>query len=146
MKYQLKINGKIYQIEHKQDGYYCDSKKMSAVDFTRNKLVDFKQVPLEDGFHFKIDGKYFKAELEKENQGSIQTKEGSGLVISPMNGMIYSVDCQINSKVKKGDKLLTIEAMKMLYPIFADKDGKILKCELKKGTAIKSNQVLIKIE
>lgn len=143
MKYQLKINGKTYQVERKQDGFYCEGKKLQ-VESNNISRNDF--VVTEESHHFKIDNEFYFASLTKENAGSTDLKNASGVIVSPMNGTINSVDCQIKDKVKKGDKLLTIEAMKMLYPIYADKDGIITTLSLSKGMTIKSNQILVKIE
>ena len=146
MKYQLKVNGKTYLIERRLDGYYCDDKKLMSLSHDNNKSVLFEHVEVEEGHHFKIEGKYFKVALEKGSENSSLGKEGTGVIVSPMNGIVYSVDCQLNGKVMKGDKILTIEAMKMLYPIIADKDGVITLCQLSKGQSVKSRQVLIKID
>lgn len=144
MKYQLKVNGKTYLIERKQDGYYLDTFKLNINNSIKTKVVD--HFSMDEGLHFKIDGQFYKASLEKITHKSAVSGVGTGQIISPMNGIVYSVDCQLNAQVKKGEKLITIEAMKMLYPIFADKDGKVTQCQLSKGTAVKSNQILIKIE
>jgi biotin carboxyl carrier protein len=146
MKYQLKVNGKTYLIERRLDGYYCDDKKLMGLSNNNNKSISIEHVEIEEGQHFKVDGKYFNVGFEKNSENSSLGKEGTGVIVSPMNGIVYSVDCQLNGKVMKGDKILTIEAMKMLYPIIADKDGVITLCQLIKGQSVKSKQVLIKID
>tara|TARA_B100000674_G_C37059498_1_gene566603 strand:- start:2 stop:505 length:504 start_codon:yes stop_codon:yes gene_type:complete len=65
---------------------------------------------------------------------------------SPMPGLISSINVQVNQKVKKGDLLLTIEAMKMETGIYAEKNGKISDIFFKKGSQIDAKDLLLKFE
>ncbi len=66
-------------------------------------------------------------------------------VKSPLPGNIMHVYVKENDEVKKGDKLLMYEAMKMENMIFAEKDGVVVKVKVKPGDNILEGDVLMEI-
>lgn len=146
MKYELKINAKSYFVERTLDGFYCEGVKLLDFNAEAVQNINLDQVSIEEGAHFKIGADYFYVSLEKISITAGDAKSITGIIKSPLNGVVYSLECKLNDVVKKGDKLVTVEAMKMLYPFYADKDGVISKCEVKKGSVVKTNQVLISIQ
>lgn len=73
-------------------------------------------------------------------------------VQSPIVGVFYSSPSpdsdpyvSIGSKVKKGDVLCIIEAMKMMNEITAEQDGEIVDICIKNGDIAEFGQVLFKI-
>ena len=54
------------------------------------------------------------------------TSGAAGAVKSPLPGVILSVDCKVGDTVKRGQKILVLEAMKMENNINAHRDGKIV--------------------
>ncbi|MDR2470233.1 MAG: ATP-binding cassette domain-containing protein, partial [Tannerella sp.] len=57
----------------------------------------------------------------------------AGVVRSPLPGVILSVDCHVGDEVKKGQKLLVLEAMKMENTISAESAGKVVEIKVGKG-------------
>ena len=73
-------------------------------------------------------------------------------VKSPMAGVFYQAPSpeadpyvRVGSKVKKGDVLCVIEAMKLLNEITADTDGEIVDVCVENGQLVEYGQVLFKI-
>ena len=71
---------------------------------------------------------------------------------SPIVGVFYSAPSpelppfvSIGSKVKKGDVLCIIEAMKLMNEIMAEQDGEIVDICLKSGDVAEYGQVLFKM-
>ena len=60
----------------------------------------------------------------------------AGAVKSPLPGVILSVDCKVGDTVKRGQKILVLEAMKMENNINADRDGKIVEIKVNKGDSV----------
>jgi len=65
---------------------------------------------------------------------------------APMPGMVTEVAVSAGQEVKAGDKLLVLEAMKMLTTVSANADGTIKEILVKKGDQVDSDDLLIKLE
>ena len=61
-----------------------------------------------------------------------------------MPGMVVTVAVQAGDPVKKGQKLLTVEAMKMETTINAERDGKIADVLVKPGSQVATGDLLLK--
>lgn len=61
-------------------------------------------------------------------------------------GTIGSVYVKKGKKVKAGEKLLELEAMKMVNTIFAETDTLIVDILVKPGESVAKNQLLIKLK
>ena len=71
--------------------------------------------------------------------------KGSGFIKSPLPGTIIDIHVSAGDTVKAGDKLLTLEAMKMENIINSDKGGTIIKINYKKGDAVMEGDILIEV-
>lgn len=71
--------------------------------------------------------------------------KGGGTIKSPLPGTVLDIYVRIGDSVKIGQKLLTLEAMKMENNIDSDKDGKIIDIKKQKGDAVMEGDVLIVI-
>jgi pyruvate carboxylase len=65
---------------------------------------------------------------------------------APMPGVVSEVVAKVGQEVKQGDKLVTLEAMKMLTTISAGLDGVVKEVPVKKGDQVESDDLLVKIE
>ena len=73
------------------------------------------------------------------------TSGAAGAVKSPLPGVILSVDCKFGDTVKRGQKILVLEAMKMENNINADRDGKIVEIKVNKGDSVLEGADLVVI-
>jgi pyruvate carboxylase len=64
-------------------------------------------------------------------------------IASPMPGKVSSVAVRTNQAVKKGDRLLSIEAMKMETAVYAPRDGKIAEVHVEAGAAVEARDLLL---
>ena len=71
--------------------------------------------------------------------------KGSGAIKSPLPGVIIKVHVNVGDTVKLGQKLLTLEAMKMENNIDADKEGKVSQIKIKQGDSVMEGDILIVI-
>ncbi|GHF44284.1 pyruvate carboxylase [Seohaeicola zhoushanensis] len=65
---------------------------------------------------------------------------------APMPGVVASVGAQVGQKVKAGDLLLTIEAMKMETGIHADRDAVVKAVHVTPGAQIDAKDLLVELE
>jgi pyruvate carboxylase len=67
-------------------------------------------------------------------------------VAAPLPGVIASVAVEAGQKVKQGDLLLTIEAMKMETALHADRDGTVKRVLVHAGAAVDAKDLLVELE
>lgn len=79
-------------------------------------------------------------------QKAASVASGQYAVASPLPGVILEVNVKLEDSVKKGDKLLVLEAMKMENVIESPKDGKITEIKVNKGDSVLEGAPLIVIE
>lgn len=60
-----------------------------------------------------------------------------------MQGLIVDVKVETGQKVKAGDEVVILEAMKMENPIVAPKDGTILEIKVSKGSTVNTGDTLV---
>ena len=70
----------------------------------------------------------------------------SKYLLAPMPGKIVSVNVKNGQKIKSGENLLILEAMKMENLITATKDTKIKKINVKVNDAVEVDQILIEFD
>ncbi len=109
--------------------------KVSVTDF-ENKGV--KQV-FAEGFE-----EYLK--LIPKAIGSSSKGAAAGSLESPMPGKIFKVLKKVGDKVKIGETILILEAMKMEHTIKATKDGQVDEIFFKEGEQVTGGAVLCAIE
>ena len=66
-------------------------------------------------------------------------------VAAPIPGLITSLAVNVGAKAAKGDKLLTLEAMKMQSTIYAASDGMVEAIYAQVGDTVESKDLLIKM-
>jgi pyruvate carboxylase len=69
-----------------------------------------------------------------------------GHVGAPIPGVVTAVAVELNEEVKKGDKLLVMEAMKMQTTVYAPVAGKVIQKLVQPGQQVESKDLLIVIE
>ena len=91
-------------------------------------------------------------ESDKEQETAIKDYNKYRDVKSPMVGIFYTAPSpdaepfvKIGSKVKKGDTLCIIEAMKLMNDVVAEEDGEIVEICAENGSLVEFGQTLFKI-
>ena len=76
---------------------------------------------------------------------AVQTAPGEAIK-APMPGTILQITKAVGDKVKKGDTILVLEAMKMENEIMASRDGVVIQIIAAKGSSVNTDDVLAVIE
>ena len=71
---------------------------------------------------------------------------GDGTILSPMPGRIIAVDVAAGDRVAKGQKILTLEAMKMEHSLTAPFDGTVVKLDATVGAQVQVEALLAQVE
>lgn len=69
-----------------------------------------------------------------------------GEIEAPMPGKVTAVEVSLGEKVAKGQRLLTLEAMKMEHSLTAPFDGTVAELNAKAGSQVTEGQLLVKVE
>ncbi len=67
-------------------------------------------------------------------------------VPAPMPGMVSSVVVAVGDRVAKGQKLMTMEAMKMETTVYAEADGRVSEVLVEPGSQVVAGQLVIRLE
>jgi 3-methylcrotonyl-CoA carboxylase alpha subunit len=84
--------------------------------------------------------------FDRSTRGSVGAAAGDGAIIAPMPGKVTSVEVAAGEAVTKGQRLLTLEAMKMEHGLVAPFDGVVAELNAKAGAQVSDGTVLVKIE
>lgn len=91
--------------------------------------------------------------VDVANNTKIEIKNDGQAVASPMVGVFYAAPSPeaaayvtLGSKVKKGDVLCIIEAMKLMNEITSEQDGTITQICIKNGDVVEFGQTLFYIK
>jgi len=77
---------------------------------------------------------------------NVKSHNKASNIKAPMPGMILRVLVNTGERIKKGDVVLILEAMKMENSIKAPHDGIIKEIKIQKGQIVEKNQELIALE
>ena len=70
---------------------------------------------------------------------------GDGAILSPMPGRVIAVDVEQGQRVEKGQKLVTLEAMKMEHSLVAPFDGVVEELVVSQGAQVQEGAMLVRI-
>ncbi len=105
--------------------------------------ADIVAVPGEVGVYRK-GGTYLFA-LPDEGHGEAEADAGDDGVRAPIPGVVKLVAAIAGARVKKGDALIVLEAMKMEHTLRASRDGVIAEVLARAGEVVQEGDVLVRL-
>lgn len=133
MKYVVTVNGKKFEVEVEKVG--GAGKSLSRQPAERREAVKSEPV---------VETKAAVAPAPAPVEAApAATTTGGTTITSPMPGTILDVKVNVGDKVKYGQTLAILEAMKMENDIPATGDGEVAEIRVKKGDAVETDAVLI---
>ncbi len=70
---------------------------------------------------------------------------GPGDEVAPLGGVVQTIHVSVGQAVNEGDKLVSLEAMKMVTHVVAHRGGKVISIAVKPGDPVDAGQVLLTI-
>ncbi len=161
--YRATVNKRGFEITYRDDKIMIDG---TALDWDVTKISNqyfhiliknesyraeiIKADPVTKSFIIKINGKVYSVDLKDkfdlllEKMGLNNGATGkANNVKAPMPGLIVDLRVKEGDKVKAGDALLILEAMKMENMIKASAESIVKSVKVTKGESVEKNQVLI---
>ncbi len=74
-----------------------------------------------------------------------RVSKGAGTIKAPLPGTVINIHCKVGDKISMGQKLITLEAMKMENNIDSDKEGTITTIRVSQGQSVMEGDVMIEI-
>jgi 3-methylcrotonyl-CoA carboxylase alpha subunit len=123
-----------------------DGRENYEVQFEEIDVSDTLYVTVEDeGYLVSQSGNTFVL-TEARTDGSAHGPASSGTILSPMPGRIIAVEVTQGQTVTKGQKLLTLEAMKMEHSLTAPFDGVVVELNAVAGAQVQVEALLVRVE
>ena len=96
-----------------------------------------------DKWWIHLDGEiYIISELEK---GAKSSSKAEGGLSAPMPGTVLDVMVTVGQRVREGQPLMTMEAMKMEHRILAPKAGEVISINFNQGERVDMGSVLVEL-
>lgn len=140
------LNNKEYQVtfnilDKEKRLYQCD------INGHRLKLSYFKDVTT-NSYHLFADDKLYEFKLAEPKYVKDQSSSSSGPSdsndsVAPMPGIVDRINVKVGDKVRKGDPLVVMIAMKMEYVIKASRDGLVKTVNCSVGQNVKKAHKLV---
>ncbi len=120
-KYKITVNGQAYEVELEEVGEFAGAEAPAAAPAPAAKAEPVKAAPA----------------------AKAAAPAGAETIKCPMPGTILSINVQQGAKVKKGQVLLILEAMKMENEIMSPRDGVVSAVLTSKGSSVNTGDGLI---
>ena len=92
--------------------------------------------------HLAVGADSFSVRDASHDQKKSGERDGDTRMLAPMNGRIVSVLAKAGEDVKKGQRIVILEAMKMQHEIVAGRDGRLETVSVQEGDQVATRQVL----
>lgn len=157
MKHKLQINGSEIEVEvtsrtsnaisfifeGKEYLFQSDTNAEGEVTLTDQNGLRKKVFSGTEGIYTTESAQY---RIHKINSVSNAKSEATeNLLKSPLPGKVIKVSVKVGAKVKKGDELVCIEAMKMEHRICAPIDGTVKSLYISEGENVTDSQELAEV-
>jgi 3-methylcrotonyl-CoA carboxylase alpha subunit len=100
---------------------------------------------VDEGYLVSEDGQTFMF-TETRVDGAAGSAAGDGAIVSPMPGKLIAVAVRQGQAVTRGQKLVTLEAMKMEHSLVAPFDGIVAELAAVEGAQVSEGTLLARIE
>lgn len=165
MSKRVKVSGTEFLVEFEGEGKARGSLNGSAFKWDVSKLSDTMYHVVRDHQSYnievltavdgkrqlKVNGQLYDTETIDKFEALLKQlgmeKKGAGKVNelkAPMPGLVLSIDVKVGDELKKGDRILVLEAMKMENVIKAPADVTVASVEVERGKTVEKNQVMIR--
>lgn len=144
---QVVINGDTFELDIEKLG----ERRLHIIKKHHSYLAEIINIE-EDGkrISIKINNNIYEVSLKSKLDKLLEKlgmynlhNQVANDIKAPMPGLILDIMVKENQRVKKGDSVLILEAMKMENMIKSPTDGIITKIQIEKGQSVEKNTVLV---
>ncbi|HEX6134846.1 MAG TPA: biotin/lipoyl-containing protein [Longimicrobiales bacterium] len=165
MQYHVTIGSRTLVVDLEGERVRVDGEPLGPADLVglpgtpvRHLLLDGRSVPLvaqqdDDGWKLHVKGWPVYAEVVDERTRAIRamTARASGPhgpkpVRAPMPGLIVRTEVSVGDRVRAGQGVVVMEAMKMENELKAEAEGVVSRVLIESGQAVEKGAVLVEFE
>jgi 3-methylcrotonyl-CoA carboxylase alpha subunit len=117
----------------------CAAPTDAALELINLDVVD-------DAIFATMQGRTWRFEPAASRGTGASHRLRDGEIEAPMPGKVTVVEVSQDEKVVKGQRLLTLEAMKMEHALTAPFDGIVAELNAREGAQVSEGQLLVRIE
>ena len=161
MKYIANVNNKEYTLEVDRNDQIVVNDRAYQLDFQLleggiiSLLLDNHSIEAiveerEKDWEVLIHGELYNVQVQDERayrlsqaRGTAGMESGEVITKSPMPGVILNILVTVGQMVKKGDKVIILESMKMENELRAARDGVVKRIMVNRGASVEKNQELV---
>ena len=123
-KFKVTVNGKPYEVE------------VETLANTKSQTIP----------PFSAGASISAAEVAAAPKKPVAKAAGAGEVLSPLAGKVVSIDTKVGQTVAEGEKIMTLEAMKMNTFVISPAAGTLKEILVAPGQAVEEGMVLARLE
>ena len=137
-RYQVFVDGSVYHLNARLDDDYLQA------------VINGHRISVHGHLHHHdlvlfYEGDTFKCALYQETYG-FEELAGEGSLAAPMNGAVVAIQAKVGDRVRAGQTLVIMEAMKMEHAIKAPADGVVSDIFYAEGDQVAEGAELIAID
>ncbi len=162
MKYIASVHDRTFTIEIHDDNTITVDGRTYPVDFLNpngevyslliggQSYEAYLQPGEGDIWQVLLRGMLYEVRVEDEREKRLRASAGGGTVSvgefslkAPMPGLVVAVPVTEGQTVKKGDKLVILESMKMQNELKSPRAGTVTRINVSAGQSVEQNQVMV---
>lgn len=154
IEFDFNISKKYITIFHNNKGELFElidngSKTELLMKNKSGKEIKVFFIKIKDIYFLQISGKQYQIQILDDDMkflASDLSNDGKQIILPPMPGTILKINYKLGQKIREGDCILTIEAMKMETNLYSRIDGIITEINIEEGQKVSAEDVLAIIE
>lgn len=140
--FKYTIDGKEYNVEINS----VDDNFVADINVNGENFKVQMEKPAEPEKEKVVLGKPAPAETDNDAATASANVNTQNAIKAPLPGTITGINVEVGQKVKAGDVVVVLEAMKMANNIEAEKDGTVTAVCVKQGQSVMEEDPLVVIE
>ncbi len=142
-RYQVRIGGQVWEVDGRRTPEGAYSLLVDGASWVAYVS------PHEGTLQVEVGGQTYAVQVEEYESHLIRTRGGAGgpaggqTLTAPMPGRVSHVAVRAGDRVRAGDPLVVIEAMKMENEFRAAADGTVAEVRVVPGQAVNAGDVLV---
>lgn len=136
----VRIDGRLHEVSSQGTG--LDGRDTAVVD---GIPIDFVRAQLGGHSIVRASGRTFDVTLVDPRDIAASGGQSQDVVKAPMPGAVVETHCSVGDFLSRGDKIVTIESMKLQTALVASRDGiveALLKCE---GQTFERDEIIARL-